>query len=185
MANREPISKKTRFEVFKRDSFACQYCGSTPPSVVLHVDHIHPVSKGGKNSMANLITSCSSCNLGKGAITLDTVEIGISEKAALIKEREAQIKGYHKQIEATRRRVERESWDVAAALVGEERVDSFGKTRLASIRNFLGKIDYYEVLGAAEITFSKFRSIETITNNQFKYFCAICWSKIKEGHGHA
>lgn len=62
---RIPIGKKQRFEVFKRDSFTCQYCGSKAPDVVLHVDHINPVSKGGENEIINLITSCVSCNLGK------------------------------------------------------------------------------------------------------------------------
>jgi 5-methylcytosine-specific restriction endonuclease McrA len=55
MAERKPMSKKLRFEVFKRDSFTCQYCGKTPPLVVLEVDHIHPVSKGGSCGMDNLI----------------------------------------------------------------------------------------------------------------------------------
>lgn len=64
-AKRTAISKKTRFEVFKRDSFRCQYCGCSAPDVILHVDHIEPVSKGGDNSILNLITSCESCNLGK------------------------------------------------------------------------------------------------------------------------
>ena len=41
------ISKKVRFEVFKRDGFRCVYCGEAAPKVVLHVDHINPVSKGG------------------------------------------------------------------------------------------------------------------------------------------
>ena len=63
--NRVAIGKKQRFEVFKRDSFTCQYCGSKAPDVVLHVDHINPVSKGGENEIINLITSCVSCNLGK------------------------------------------------------------------------------------------------------------------------
>lgn len=39
MAERKSLSKKTRFEVFKRDSFECQYCGAHPPSTILHVDH--------------------------------------------------------------------------------------------------------------------------------------------------
>ena len=66
MAERKPISKKLRFEVFKRDSFTCQYCGRKAPDVVLEVDHIHPVSKGGKNELMNLVTSCRDCNRGKG-----------------------------------------------------------------------------------------------------------------------
>lgn len=63
---RPSLSKSTRFEVFKRDSFSCQYCGKRSPDVVLHVDHIRPVSDGGSSDLMNLITSCQECNLGKG-----------------------------------------------------------------------------------------------------------------------
>lgn len=65
MSTREHISKKTRFEVFKRDSFTCQYCGRKAPDVLLVIDHIEPVSKGGTNDILNLITSCQDCNAGK------------------------------------------------------------------------------------------------------------------------
>ena len=62
---RKVISKKTRFEVFKRDSFKCCYCGNEAPNVVLEIDHIQPISKGGDNNIINLITSCFNCNRGK------------------------------------------------------------------------------------------------------------------------
>jgi hypothetical protein len=62
---RKNISKKTRFEVFKRDAFTCQYCGRKSPDVVLQIDHIKPVSKGGTNEILNLVTSCDECNSGK------------------------------------------------------------------------------------------------------------------------
>jgi hypothetical protein len=68
---RKSISKKIRFEVFKRDGFKCQYCGAKSPDVLLHVDHIEPVSKGGANDVMNLITSCEPCNLGKSDVRLD------------------------------------------------------------------------------------------------------------------
>ena len=67
MQKRKSISKKTRFEVFKRDSFTCQYCGSKAPDVVLEVDHLNPVKHGGDNDLLNLITSCFVCNRGKSA----------------------------------------------------------------------------------------------------------------------
>lgn len=63
---RKKLSNTIRFEVFKRDSFTCQYCGRMAPDVVLEVDHINPVSKGGDNEILNLITSCMECNRGKG-----------------------------------------------------------------------------------------------------------------------
>ena len=67
MAERKYISKKLRFEVFKRDNFTCQYCGRMSPDVILQVDHIKPVKEGGTNDVLNLVTSCVDCNLGKGA----------------------------------------------------------------------------------------------------------------------
>lgn len=62
---RTAISKRTRFEVFKRDSFTCQYCGRAAPTIVLQVDHIQPCAKDGDNDILNLITSCQDCNAGK------------------------------------------------------------------------------------------------------------------------
>ena len=67
MSKRKTISKKTRFEVFKRDSFTCQYCGESAPKVLLELDHIMPIAKGGTDEILNLITSCNPCNNGKRA----------------------------------------------------------------------------------------------------------------------
>jgi hypothetical protein len=68
---RKTIPKSIRFEVFKRDSFKCQYCGASAPDVLLQVDHIKAVSKGGTNDIINLITACSACNAGKSDTPLD------------------------------------------------------------------------------------------------------------------
>lgn len=83
MAKRKSISKSLRFEVFKRDSFTCQYCGGQAPDVVLHVDHINPVAGGGENDIFNLITSCEACNLGKGARPLSDQSAIAKQKAQL------------------------------------------------------------------------------------------------------
>lgn len=60
------VSPKIRFEVLKRDNFRCRLCGRTSDDTKLHVDHIIPVVKGGKNNIDYLITLCIDCNLGKG-----------------------------------------------------------------------------------------------------------------------
>ncbi len=67
---RKGLTKKTRFEVFKRDSFKCQYCGACAPEAVLVVDHIDPFSKGGSDDIMNYITACQPCNAGKSDRTL-------------------------------------------------------------------------------------------------------------------
>jgi len=79
-AKRVAISKRVRFEVFKRDNFTCQYCGRSAPDVILHIDHISPVAGGGTAEIINLVTSCLECNLGKGAREL-------SDDSALQKQR--------------------------------------------------------------------------------------------------
>lgn len=91
--DRKPISKKLRFEIFKRDKFQCQYCGRTAPDVVLQVDHIDPVANGGSNDLINLITSCFDCNQGKKATLLsdDTVVQKQRKQLELLQERREQL----------------------------------------------------------------------------------------------
>lgn len=59
-------SKRIRVEVLSRDGFKCKYCGKSAEETVLEIDHIVPVSKGGKSILDNLITLCIDCNRGKG-----------------------------------------------------------------------------------------------------------------------
>jgi len=58
------ISGKVRWDVFKRDGYKCISCGTDSD---LTIDHMHPQSKGGTNSISNLQTMCRSCNSSKGA----------------------------------------------------------------------------------------------------------------------
>lgn len=70
---RVAVGKSLRFDIFNRDGFTCQYCGHKPPDVMLELDHIVPVAKGGDNDEMNLITSCADCNRGKSAKILTDV----------------------------------------------------------------------------------------------------------------
>jgi 5-methylcytosine-specific restriction endonuclease McrA len=54
----------SRRAILARDGYRCQYCGSTRH---LTVDHVVPRSRGGGNSWDNMVTSCSACNVRKGA----------------------------------------------------------------------------------------------------------------------
>lgn len=65
------IPAALRFEVLRRDGFACTYCGQRAPSVVLHVDHVVPWAAGGPTRLENLRAACGDCNLGKGARLLE------------------------------------------------------------------------------------------------------------------
>jgi len=56
----------TRFNVFLRDRFTCQYCGEAFPSSALTFEHVIPRSRGGQTTWSNIVTACMPCNTGKG-----------------------------------------------------------------------------------------------------------------------
>jgi len=177
---RKAISKKVRFEIFKRDAFVCQYCGSHPPEVILHVDHINPVANGGDNHPDNLITSCMDCNLGKGAKLLTSVSKSLKERAADIEEQERQIIGYQAIIQAKKDRIESEMWIVADELYPGSRTDGINRDWAFSIKMFIEKLGFHSVMNAAEIA----RTNKTRDNKyRFFYFCGICWNLIRGNDG--
>ena len=62
------MSSRLRYRVMERDGFRCVMCGATAATgAVLQIDHILPVSRGGKTVLENLQTLCDRCNRGKGA----------------------------------------------------------------------------------------------------------------------
>ena len=91
---RKPISARLRFEVLKRDKFTCQYCGKSAPDSVIHIDHIIPVSRGGKNKIINLVAACVECNLGKSNVELpdDTAVKKQKKQLDVIQEKRNQLK---------------------------------------------------------------------------------------------
>ncbi len=177
---RKALSVKLRFDVFKRDGFVCQYCGLHPPQAVLHVDHIVPVSKGGTNDEENLITACDHCNLGKGARSLSDIPKSLANKAAETAEREEQIRGYSEIMSAKRERVEDDCWKVAEVFMDHFcSVDNreIRKDWFQSIKRFVKELGADEVIDAMEMAIARQPNKEYMC---FKYFCGICWRKIKD-----
>lgn len=64
-----PLARRpafTRFNVFLRDGFSCQYCSDPFPAERLTFDHVVPRSRGGRTQWTNVVTACEPCNLRKG-----------------------------------------------------------------------------------------------------------------------
>jgi hypothetical protein len=55
-------------EVFRRDNHTCRYCGEHSPDVVITIDHVVPISLGGRDEPENLVAACRDCNAGKSSI---------------------------------------------------------------------------------------------------------------------
>ncbi|REG11241.1 HNH endonuclease [Pelolinea submarina] len=64
-----PKVKLTRKEIFRRDNYTCQYCGSTTRT--LTIDHVLPRHLDGPHNWENVVTACSICNHEKGGRTLE------------------------------------------------------------------------------------------------------------------
>jgi hypothetical protein len=177
MAARKAISKKVRFEIFKRDGFCCAYCGKRPPQTTLEVDHINPVVNGGDNSIDNLITSCFDCNRGKGKGLLSSIPESLKDKAKRIKECELQLSEYRKIIEVQEKRITSDVWDVVHELFNEDR-NTIRTAWFKSIRQFNDILGLDEVISSAQLAYYKIGH-KTNEENYFKYFCGICWNKVK------
>ena len=61
--------KFSRQNIYARDKYRCQYCGTKFPSEELNYDHIIPKSRGGKTEWTNIVTCCIQCNRKKGGRT--------------------------------------------------------------------------------------------------------------------
>lgn len=152
MNQRKAISKRLRFEVLKRDAFTCQYCGKQPPDTVLHLDHIVPVSKGGKNTLLNLITSCCDCNLGKSDKELsdDSAVKKQQKQLLLMAEKKAQIEMMIKWRESLLE-VDELLTQSAVALIDKYMAEwSLNDNGMACVRKAIKKRGYQAVIDAIE-----------------------------------
>lgn len=172
------LSKKKRFEVFKRDGFRCAYCGNTPPTVILECDHIVPKSKGGQDDMLNLITACFDCNRGKSDNSLDNLPSPLLENQEEQNERETQISEYRKLMTKIAKRLNKDSKKIETifteAFPDYHLKPTFGN---ASLKPFLELLPFEIVERAMWSAVEKdFEPKDRV----IKYFCGTCWNIIKE-----
>lgn len=182
MTERKALSKSKRFEIFKRDGFTCQYCGSQPPDVILEVDHIHPVADGGDNDDMNLITACYDCNRGKRAKILGNVapkpdgDLAWLEAQQEISELQRYQLAKHKREELIE--------DVAESLQSTW-LYAFHTSYAPSLLEFVKLVRQVspEIIEQAIYIAS---SKEELTGNvwsKYKYMCGICWNLVRRNNG--
>lgn len=182
MAERKTITKKLRFEVFKRDGFTCQYCGRTAPDVILEVDHINPIKNNGDNTLLNLITSCFDCNRGKGKRQL-------SDKDELKKQQE-QLKQINEKRNQMKMMLE---WKEELANFEYEQVDeinkllqvtgsSFSESGRENCLKLIKKCGFDEVYESTKISLNQYYKIgdKESVNKTFNTLFRICETRKKQ-----
>lgn len=173
------ISKRTRFEVLRRDAYACRYCGARAPDVALHVDHVTPVALGGTDLHDNLVAACVDCNAGKGSTSPDAETVADAAEDAL-------------------------RWAQAMVLAGE-RANTLSEAQEAYVDVFIDAWDSFRLFNKAVPTPPNWRSIivgyfnshlpadaliESVNiamsvrtvqyGERFPYFCGVVRNKLKD-----
>ncbi len=182
---RKSIGNSRRFEIFKRDSFTCQYCGRTPPVAVLELDHVVAVANGGTNAEENLLTSCFECNHGKAARDLGNVPAPVDYKGRLAekKERLKQATEYNQFLVA-----QRAEQTASVIRIGEDWYDTikggpaglmFNAARVPTIRTFLKHLPEVVILECVEIAHAWGPCTIEDDFRTWRYFCGCCWKRIK------
>lgn len=160
---REPIGKKLRFELFKRDSFTCQYCGRKAPDVILEADHIKPVATGGPSDITNLVTSCRDCNSGKGARELSDDTVIAKQRAQLeeLNERRLQLEMMLEWREGLAS-IRSDAAQAVEELIGEccERHLSVSEHGRRNIAKWIKKYELPELLDAVQTSFDQYLNWE-------------------------
>ncbi len=80
----------TRFNLFLRDQFACQYCGAKGE---MTFDHVIPRSRGGRTTWENVVAACNRCNLRKANLTLRQAGMSLARPPRRPDQHELQNKG--------------------------------------------------------------------------------------------
>lgn len=177
------VSKRLRYEIFRRDNHTCRYCGATAPDATLTIDHVTPEALGGNDDPGNLVTACSACNSGKSSVPPDAplvadVAQDAMRWAAAIKEvtraamaeRNAAIE-VEKEVFAIFEAVEVPSYRGGGNASHYLPADWF-----ESIARFIAVgLDALELVDAAVITTGA-RGVRY--DNMWRYFCGVCWKKI-------
>jgi len=175
---RKSLTKKTRFEVFKRDSFKCQYCGACAPEAILVVDHIDPLSKDGADEMMNYITACQPCNAGKSDRTLSDNSVLLKQKGQLdeLNERREQLemmlkwRDGLKNIDDFQITIVEDAWNTAA--VGWTLNDKGLKTA----KQYLKKHGLQAVLDAVETAADRY--LKVVDDKATTESVELAWGKI-------
>ena len=181
MAERKSISKKLRFEVFKRDNFTCQYCGRMAPDVILEVDHINPVKNKGTNDILNLITSCKDCNRGKGAKELkenDVLKIQ-QEQLKEMNEKREQLKLLIKWKEELSN-FEEEQVNKIEELLKFATENSFSDVGKNNCKKWIKKFGFEEVYESTKISIDTYYNGKETVVKVFNMIPRICYVRKKD-----
>ncbi len=170
------VSKRTRFEVLRRDNHTCRYCHSTDNP--LTIDHVVPVTLGGTDDPSNLVACCRDCNAGKSSSAPDAALVDeVSEDAirwARAMRKAQEFAAFRRQEEADRARRFTERW--AAYTYPNGSSVPMPSTAPATVLSMLDSgLTFDDIDEAIAVAMGK-RNCD----DRFRYFCGVAWNKLRD-----
>lgn len=168
------VSKRTRFEVLRRDNYTCRYCRSTEGE--LTVDHVVPIALGGSDDPSNLVAACRDCNAGKASTGPDESTVAEVDGAAL---RWAEAMARAAEITDAKAA---ESRELAAWFETAWTAANWGAPLP---HNWAESVLHFRSLGLTEAAIHDAVLIAAgrsgvSADGRFRYFCGICWARVRE-----
>ncbi|MFE5368126.1 HNH endonuclease [Streptomyces mirabilis] len=174
------VSKRLRYEILRRDSHTCRYCGASAPTVPLRVDHVTPVALGGTDTPDNLVTSCEPCNSGKSSATVDSAVVANVSDDAL------RWAAAITQAAANLQELEKPKDEYRGAFLAEWNRWTVGKDESKKVPlddSWKLSIERFRVAGVptwmwADIVDAGMANEKVKPENTFRYVCGIAWNKV-------
>lgn len=177
------VSKRLRFEIFRRDNHTCRYCGAAAPDVPITVDHVIPVALGGTDEATNLVTACGDCNSGKTSTNPDDPLVADVEQDAL---RWALAMERAADIQASERDRFQKFVHHFDAFWADWHIGSGDTERSLPLpSDYTQSLHRFFVLGLEKgfVEYAIRTAMEAPrvkSNNVFRYFAGVCWRHLEE-----
>lgn len=178
-------SRRLRYEILRRDHYACRYCGRRAPGVELTIDHVHPVALGGTDDPSNLVAACVDCNAGKTSMPLDAPTVTDIEEDAFRWARAVEVVANMRRAE--RRWIMDQTAIFNDAWCGWRTPDGSHAARPA---DWSASIEHFLALGLQGDDLAYFVDVTMRRPNidlseRWVYFCGCCWRELDNIHQEA
>jgi hypothetical protein len=177
------VSRRLRFEILRRDSHTCRYCGAKAPDVALTVDHVIPITLGGGDDPSNLVTACQGCNAGKASIApgsplVDDVDAAAVLFARAVEQAIADRRSRLSQLDAELRDFERHIWNTWTF------PDAGYRTPLELPADWRQTVERFMAAGLDLEDLERLTRVAMTSNaavdQKWRYFCGCCWRTITD-----
>lgn len=173
------ISKRLRYEILRRDNYSCRYCGESVPDVRLTIDHVVPVSLGGSDEPGNLVAACPDCNAGKAASNPDAPLVAdVSDNAvrwAAALQQAFNIESEKVQVKYELSEYFEDEW------YGRNEIQRYEARKYDLPEGWEDTIWRFWKLGITGWLMDDAIDVahRSRASDKFRYFCGVCWSKIR------